>query len=1189
MARREQYGLTWWGKEWLRALLACDHDNRLPRGKTYCNKGNVLQVDINPETFTIEAVVQGSVMAYEVCIQLERFSSEKVEKLIDSLRTRSDLVARLLDNELPSQLASICSDLGLKLFPSTSHDLQCSCSCPDSARLCKHIAAVIYWLSRAIDSNPFLIFTLHGVQLVEKLKQAGLNASKAVEDRAVTLQEVASFVDDLEFPNRQSPFNLRNFPLKSLEYTGEKIFTLLPSVFTLGNSKNFPHELMGALRLNANKSRALLVFDNEDSLSSRYQAQLQKDLQRYLRHHYRIALDRSNGRDIQLVDEKGRGIDNDEVLRLISTLLSLPETLCSQTLSEPLYALRVLFRLVDRIYESAALIPVVVVSGDKEDCWPQIYWMPAVRYSYVGSVFADFLQTFVPYFDSLFDFADLECRSDKQKAYLGLTFAITLWHRVLSSDFKLSAGGLFFASPSSTDVYFDCNSALSHTLAQYLRVLNLSFNFPWHPIFVLTRSRDKTINLHYRIKAKEGKSKAIDLKTLMRGKEYEQERFAALNVLTTLKGHYPLLGELLEAKNNTVKLDPETLKAFLFEIAPSLTLLGISLSMPQSLKNLLKPKITASVSSASTGKSFFSKDALTDFNYHLAIGEHVLTEEEFADLVAHVGEVVEWADEYIYVDPEEIEKYRQKIQKAEEISPLEKLRAALTGEIDGVPVSLDKNLKDQLNAIHQVPTINLPKHLRAKLRPYQKRGYEWLMKNIHLGLGSLIADDMGLGKTLQVIAVLTALKEAGQFSTKKALIVVPTTLLTNWEREISKFSPYLKAVIYHGDKRKLPDQDDYDVLLTTYGVIRRDVEILRTLLLRLLVIDEAQAVKNHLTTLAQSLSLFNAQSVIAMSGTPVENHLSEYWSIFSLVQPGLLGTQKDFKRTFAKPIESDRDPQALDAFKSLTAPFMLRRLKTDKAIISDLPDRLVNDRFATLTVEQAALYQKTLAEMMQRLITLESKAKEEGIDAKAIRRALVLKLITSLKQICNSPSQYLKTETDVPDSGKGTMLLDLLSQNFEVSRKVLIFTQYREMGKRLQGWIDNCLNEKALFLHGAVSVKERMKMVDRFQNDPTVRVMILSLKAGGTGLNLTAASSVIHYDLWWNPAVESQATDRAYRIGQKRDVLVYRFVTAGTFEEKINEMLASKKELADLTVNVGEKWIGDLSSEELDRVLKLSV
>lgn len=1189
MARREQYGLTWWGQAWLNALLACDHDNRLPRGKTYCNKGNVLQVDINPESFAIEAVVQGSVMAYEVRIQLERFSSDKVEKLIHCLRARSDLVARLLDNQLPIELASICSDLGLRLFPANSFDLQCSCNCPDSARICKHVAAVIYWLSRAIDSDPFLIFSLHGVQLVEKLKEAGLNASDAVEDRAVTLQEVATFVDDLPFPTRQTPFNLRNFPLKSLEYTGEKIFPLLPSVFTLGNSKNFPQELMGALRYNVNKSRAFLAFDNENLPSSRYQAQLQKDLQKYLPHQYRIALDQSNGRDIRLVDEKGRGIDNDEVLRLISTLLSLPETLCGQTLSESFYALRVLFRLVDRIYESAALIPVVVNSSDKKNCWPQIYWMPAVRYSYVGSVFADFLQTFAPYFDLLFDFANLECRSDKQKAYLGLTFAITLWHRVLSSDFKLSAGGLFFASPSSNDVYFDCNSTLSHTLAQYLRVLNLSFNFPWHPIFVLTRSRDKTINLHYRIKAKNSKSKPIDLKTLMRDSEYEHERFAALNVLTTLKEHYPLLGELLEAKNNSVKLDPETLKAFLFDIAPSLTLLGISLSMPQSLKNLLKPKITASVSSSSPGKSFFSRDALTDFNYHLAIGEHVLTEEEFSDLVAHVGQVVEWADEYIYVDPEEIEKYRQKIQKTVEISPLEKLRTALTGEIDGVPVSLDKTLKEQLKAIHQVPTINLPRHLMAKLRPYQKRGYEWLMKNIRLGLGSLIADDMGLGKTIQVIAVLTSLKESEQFSTKKALIVVPTTLLTNWEREISKFSPHLKAVIYHGDKRKLPDQDDYDVLLTTYGVIRRDVEILRTLPLRLLVIDEAQAVKNHLTTLAQSLSLLNAQSVIAMSGTPVENHLSEYWSIFSLVQPGLLGTQKDFKRTFAKPIESDRDPQALDAFKSLTAPFMLRRLKTDKAIISDLPDRLVNDRFATLTVEQAALYQKTLTEMMQRLITLESKAKEEGIDAKAIRRALVLKLITSLKQICNSPSQYLKTETDVPDSGKGTMLLDLLSQNFEVSRKVLIFTQYREMGKRLQGWIDNCLNEKALFLHGAVSVKERMKMVDRFQNDPTARVMILSLKAGGTGLNLTAASSVIHYDLWWNPAVESQATDRAYRIGQKRDVLVYRFVTAGTFEEKINEMLASKKELADLTVNVGEKWIGDLSSEELDRVLKLSV
>ena len=438
-----------------------------------------------------------------------------------------------------------------------------------------------------------------------------------------------------------------------------------------------------------------------------------------------------------------------------------------------------------------------------------------------------------------------------------------------------------------------------------------------------------------------------------------------------------------------------------------------------------------------------------------------------------------------------------------------------------------------------------------------------------------------------MIATLTALKEAGEFKKQKALIVVPTTLLTNWSREIEKFSPTLRYCLYNGSERFIPATEDFDMLLTSYGIVRRDIEKLAAMPWRLLIIDEAQAVKNHSTTLTQSLSVLRAQQVIAMSGTPVENHLMEYWSIFSLIEPGLLGSESDFKRTFATPIESERDPKIIDALKALTKPFVLRRLKTDKSIINDLPEKLLSDQFAPLTIEQASLYQKVLSSAIKHMKKVEEAAKEEGSDFKMKKRALVLKLMTSLKQICNSPSQYLKTQTEAPDSGKGKLLLELISRNLEAGRKILVFTQYREMGFRLQSWIENAMNEKAPFLHGAVSIKERSQMVDAFQTDPEVKVMILSLKAAGTGLNLTAASAVIHYDLWWNPAVESQATDRAYRIGQKKDVEVYRFVTAGTFEEKINEMLKSKKELADLTVQTGETWIGDLDTREIEKVFML--
>lgn len=649
----------------------------------------------------------------------------------------------------------------------------------------------------------------------------------------------------------------------------------------------------------------------------------------------------------------------------------------------------------------------------------------------------------------------------------------------------------------------------------------------------------------------------------------------------------PELAEVLKSQGKPFSMVPEDLKPFLFEARPALELLGVQVLLPKRLRKIFRPQLTAEISGTakSSAGRFLTKEMLADFSWKVSIGSRELTEAEALQLFEKKGEIVQLDDEYVWLDPAEIEAIEKRLKQKRKPGYLERLRGALTGEIEGAGVQVSGDIMEKLREISREKEIPVPDDIRAELRPYQKRGYSWLMKNFRLGLGSLIADDMGLGKTLQVITALDELKREGELKTGKVIAVVPATLLTNWVREIRKFAPNLTAEIYHGSDRRLGDPDKRpDVLLTTYGTLRRDSEQLSKLSWRVMVLDEVQAVKNTGTGAYAAASSFPADRVIAMTGTPVENRLMEYWSIFSIVQPGLLGTASDFRENFSVPIENEHDPRAAEAFRKLVAPFMLRRMKTDKAIISDLPDCIVQDVMTTLLPEQAYLYQEALTRNLDAI----SRAEANSRDKQVKRRALVLKLITELKQICNSPSQYNKQWSETPDSAKAETLFELLDECRENGRKVLVFTQYREMGELLQGWIAKKTGRKPEFLHGGVSVARRAVMVDDFQNNPDSHILLVSLKAGGTGLNLTAASVVIHYDLWWNPAVESQASDRAWRIGQQRDVLVYRFVTEGTFEERINEMLTEKRRITDLAVSSGENWVGDMSTSELRALFSLS-
>ena len=499
---------------------------------------------------------------------------------------------------------------------------------------------------------------------------------------------------------------------------------------------------------------------------------------------------------------------------------------------------------------------------------------------------------------------------------------------------------------------------------------------------------------------------------------------------------------------------------------------------------------------------------------------------------------------------------------------------------------LEKSVKKHLNdkdyakfkkLISENKIYEVPSSLTGELRPYQKIGYSWLIQNIRYGFGSILADDMGLGKTIQVLSSILYYKEKNLLDDKTVLIIVPPTLISNWENEIKKFTPDLTYFIYHGSNRTFP-LDNYDIILTSYGVVRLDLDMFVDQRWFLCVIDEAQNIKNPNTEQTKAIKSVSARSKIALTGTPIENKLMDYWSIFDFVNKGYLSTKDDFKRQYVMPIEKLEDEEVLQDLKTIAKPFVLRRLKTDDDIKKELPEKFINDIYCTLTKKQIKLYNAILDEIF---FDIEN---SKGIQ----RKGIILKILTALKQTCNHPAQFLDIKNPkISESGKMELLADILSNILDADEKVLIFTQYVEMGKLIQKLISKKFKQEVLFLHGSQSRNEKANVIDTFQEDDDYKILVATLKTGGTGLNLTAAQNVIHYDLWWNPAVENQATDRVHRIGQENDVMVYRFITKGTLEETIDAISKHKTDLASKSISNDETFLTEMTNEELKEVLKL--
>jgi SNF2 family DNA or RNA helicase len=596
-----------------------------------------------------------------------------------------------------------------------------------------------------------------------------------------------------------------------------------------------------------------------------------------------------------------------------------------------------------------------------------------------------------------------------------------------------------------------------------------------------------------------------------------------------------------------------------------------------------------------SGAGGLSLDTLVQFDWEVALGEQVLTRRELEALARLKAPLVKVRGQWVQVRAEEIEAalafWAKHGQAQAPVRDLVKMELGAAAAPAGLPVSGVKaagwvqDLLDQLQGQAAFAELPPPAGLHGTLRPYQLRGYSWLDFLTRWGLGACLADDMGLGKTVQTLALVQRRWHEGP--RRPVLLICPTSVVGNWKKEAEHFTPELPVLVHHGLKRVrgrafAEAAGQHALVLSSYALLHRDLALLQEVAWAGAVLDEAQNVKNPETKQAQAARALEADYRIALTGTPVENHVGDLWSIWQFLNPGWLGGRAEFRRSYFVPIQVQHDAAAADRLRRLTGPFLLRRLKTDKAVVADLPDKLEMKVFCNLTKEQASLYAAVVKELDADL------KGAEGIQ----RKGLILSTLSRLKQVCNHPAQFLGDNSPVPGrSGKLARLTEMLEEALDAGDRALIFTQFTEMGALIHRHLQETFGREVLFLHGGVPARQRDRLVARFQGGDGAaeapRLFLLSLKAGGTGLNLTAANRVFHFDRWWNPAVEDQASDRAFRIGQRRNVQVHKFVCVGTLEEKIDEMIERKKGVAARVVGSGEAWLTELSDEQLKDLLAL--
>jgi SNF2 family DNA or RNA helicase/uncharacterized Zn finger protein len=1192
MANTQLSKKTWWGRRWIEALEKIDSDtNRLPRGRSYANNDRVKEILFHKSNIT--AKVKGRLYSpYSIKIHLSQFSQEKKNEIIKIIQENPFLLSKLSLGEMPTDLLSLLEEANIEIFPESWEELKSNCSCPDWANPCKHIAAVYYIIGNEIEKNPFLLFSLRGLT---KEELSGVADEQNIEQQV----ELKDYLLPLKKAKIEQIPNQFEHSLDFSSYDMNSLFSILPE-----NQSFYP-------KADLRKFLKQSYHEAAISLENRTIADEPPDFLRGTRFHLvfsgesfeslHIFVSPFEAVPFILPDTKAKptkkllpiwdlyeNSTKTEVLEghffsldeILNFFLKYPTVFNLNSATQSARFMSVIAATALSFITSGAFVPKMIRRRDNEFF---LLYQPVLHDEQTKKAIKVLEDIYPFWMGTTENGTELLHRSSMKEI---LSRCITsIFQTSIQENKKYQENKILSTFFMRDTVYVPENfqeSNTSYSVENWLEHLS-TINEDIVPLISIDKVTKTKFALDIWVENKNQLQDPVRFSEVLNqnkkcfNKPINYIRTKISRQLTIASERLEVLRDYLNNPHSSLpKIDLKTISSILLEHYSFFELIGIRFRLPKELTEAIKPKLTLKSQSPKT-ISYLSLNSILNFSWEVSIGDIQLTLEQFQKLVKGSEGVLYYKNKYILLNPNEINHLLKQINKPPVFqSPLDVIYSVLSGEFNGASFIPDEKLSNYINNMFQAEDISLPENMVASLRPYQKRGYEWMYSNLQKGLGCCIADDMGLGKTLQVICVLQKMKNEGLLK-KQALVVCPTTLLGNWEREVQKFAPDLKTSIFHGTEKSLNKK--VDIIFTTYSLVRLHNKNFLSKTWAVLVIDEAQNIKNPLTEQSKSLKNIKADHKIAISGTPVENRLTELWSIYDFINRGYLGDLKTFKKSFATPIERYRNKELIERLIKVTSPFILRRLKTDKSIISDLPDKIVSDEYCYLTKEQAAIYENVVKTTMK---SIEKTASSE-------RNGIIFQLMTRLKQVCNHPYHFSKRGSiDVNLSGKSEKTFDILEKILASNQKILIFTQYKEMGELLEKQIDHKFQEKSLFFHGTLTRKTREKMIKDFSDDNGPSIFIISLKAGGTGLNLVNASNVLHYDLWWNPAVENQATDRAYRIGQKKNVYVHRMITVGTFEEKINAMINSKKELADLTVSVGENWITKMSNKELKELFTLN-
>ena len=1136
---RKIYGTTLWGREFLTAIENETDDGRLARGKTYANTGKIYDVKLNSRT--ILAKVTGNYSPfYTTKLTFNPFTKGDMEVIINFIDNNPFVLADIINGKLSKELLDFTYKNEIELF--RGFDMSCNCYDYYGSYACKHIAALYYVLTNEIDKNPFLLFKLRGLDLIKHYN--------IKDDLKVSYPLELNFTDTIDVKVSQNDISI----LKLENYSNFILSMLTPF-------PPFAHidykEVLTEFYKKTTKELPLVISPIRDENIQKIQRVLQNsDITFHVKNDMQVAKFKISNELLEdkevlsLFDDYKFRFDDEQLLITPTNLFNLFVSFEDDFGSSSYKYLFYLFRVAYILIENSAFIPAVIELQN----YIQIIYKPLISIEIVEKQI-DFLSAISPILATVND------KYLNQKSGTNYILSAVLTDFVPKLNFmhkkqKANPPAIslsFFRGKLLKTKEFE-NKHIAYAISNYFSVFDIVKSNYKYKLYI-----DKIDeNYEFAIKVKDKNSDETDEYNLNLAIE-KFNKIEVVKFLSFLAQFLPKIKDLIDT--DSIEFTQDELEQFLLKTSSIISNLGVEIILPKELKNLLRPKLSLSVKSTNKSlKSFFTLDGMLEYDWQLAIGDEFISVSEFEKLVKNGDELIRFKDNFVVISANEAKAMFAQINKKSKLNKFDILQAKLNDE-----AFFDNDLDKFFDDIFTPRQIDIPASLKANLREYQLRGFQWNINNLLNGFGSILADDMGLGKTIQAITTLLYLKENNHIK-NNIIVVVPTSLLTNWEKELDRFAPSLSYFSFYGTKRVMKDAD---IIITSYDLIRRDIEIFKKLKIDCLLIDEAQKIKNPDTNITKAIKSLKAKYKIALSGTPVENNLSELWSIFDFTLPKYLKTLKDFTKNYSKDIEVEKDKTKTEKLKKITAPFMLRRLKTDKNIITDLPDKIIIDEYAVMTKEQASLYQSVVDDTMKQLDESNSKG-------------LIFKLIISLKQICNHPRNFDKTSDNlISKSGKTQLLMTLLDNIMIQDEKVLIFTQYTQMADMLVELIQKELLTTPLILKGDMSKKKRDEVVEQFQTDNRYKIFILSLKAGGVGLNLTAANHVIHYDLWFNPAVENQATDRAFRIGQTKKVTVHRLITKNSFEEKIDKMIKAKQELSDLSVNIGENWLKDMDKDDL--------